>query len=106
MDKIAKILWTENGSNSFEEIVQYIAKDSPHYAGNFAKKILSSIENLEHFPEIGRIVPEYNRPDLREIIYQNYRIVYKIVGDAIYIALVVHGCRNIQDFFAPSSIRK
>lgn len=101
MDKIEKILWTEDGYSSFDEVVQYIAKDSPYYASNFAKKITSTIEILKDFPEIGRIVPEYNKPDLRELIYQNYRIVYRIVNDAIYIVLVIHGARNLTDILTP-----
>ena len=96
MDKIKKIKWTKDGYSSFEEVIQYIAKDSPYYARTFAKKILSSIEKLTDFPEIGRVVPEYNNPKIREIIYQNYRIVYKTVEDMIFVVLVVHGSRNLE----------
>ncbi|MDI6793952.1 MAG: type II toxin-antitoxin system RelE/ParE family toxin, partial [bacterium] len=64
MDKIEKLIWTEDGIKSFEEIIEYISRDSAYYAGNFAKKILLFIEQLKNFPRIGRIVPEYNNPDL------------------------------------------
>ncbi len=97
MDKIEKIIWTDDGIKSFEDIVQYIANDSIYYASEFAKRILSSIENLPEFPYAGRIVPEYKNPDLREIIYQNYRIVYKISDDAIYLLLVIHGSRLLPE---------
>ena len=36
MDKIKKISWTEDGYSSFADIVDYIAQDSPFYAGNFS----------------------------------------------------------------------
>jgi plasmid stabilization system protein ParE len=97
MDKIEKIIWTDDGIKSFEDIVQYIANDSTYYASEFAKMILSSIENLAEFPRAGRIVPEYKNPNLREIIYQNYRIVYKISGNAIYLLLVIHGSRLLPE---------
>jgi toxin ParE1/3/4 len=96
MGKIKKIKWTEDGHSSFEDVIQYIAKDSPYYAGVFAEKILASIEKLKDFPESGRIVPEYNNPEIREIIYKSYRIVYKIVEDAIFVVLVVHGSRDLE----------
>lgn len=32
MDKVEKIIWTEDGIGSFEEVVQYISKDSVYYA--------------------------------------------------------------------------
>ena len=41
-------------------------------------EILESIETNRTFPHIGRIVPEYNDPQLREILFRNYRIVYKL----------------------------
>jgi len=97
MDKIEKIIWTDDGIKSFEDIIQYIANDSTYYASEFAKRILSTIENLPEFPYLGRIVPEYNNPDLREIIYQNYRILYKISGNAIYLVLVIHGSRILPE---------
>lgn len=97
MDKIEKIIWTDDGIKSFEDIIQYISNDSTYYASEFAKRILSSIENLPEFPYMGRIVPEYNNPDLREIIYQNYRILYKIRGNAVYLILVIHGSRHLPE---------
>ncbi|ODS36499.1 hypothetical protein BEH94_11280 [Candidatus Altiarchaeales archaeon WOR_SM1_SCG] len=95
MDKIEKIIWTDDGINSFEDIVRYISMDSEYYASNFAKKVLLSIETLKIFPRIGRVVPEYNNPNIREIIYQNYRIVYKLSDKAVYIVLIIHGAKNL-----------
>lgn len=91
-------------------MVQYIFNDSEYYASNFARKLLLFIEKLKIFPHSGRIVPEYNNPDIRELIYQNYRIVYTIrdkaenyrivytIRDkAVYIVLVIHGTKNLPE---------
>ncbi len=90
MDKIEKIAWTEDAVSSFENVVKYISEDSVFYASNFAKKILVLVEKLKDFPSMGRIVPEYRNPEIRELIYQNYRIVYKISGEVIYLLLITH----------------
>jgi plasmid stabilization system protein ParE len=95
--KIEKIIWAEDGIKSFEDTIHYIAKDSPYYASSFANKILFSIEKLTWYPNIGRIVPEYNIPSIRELIYQNYRIVYKIDNKAVYILLVIHGTHGLPE---------
>ena len=95
MDKVEKIIWTEDGIGSFEEVVQYISKDSVYYASNFEKKIWLSIERLKDFPYMGRVVPEYSNPDIRELIYQNYRIVYTISSNVVYIVLVIHGSHKL-----------
>ena len=77
MDKVKRIRWTVDGISSLEEIITYIADNSPFYGGNFAGRVTTLIDNLKQFPEIGRIVPEYDDTEIRELIYQNYRIVYK-----------------------------
>jgi hypothetical protein len=42
-------------------------------------ELTSVTDQLQLFPEQGRIVPEYRNPDLREIIFQPYRIVYRLI---------------------------
>jgi len=97
MDKISKIIWTESGLLSLEEILNFISKDSEFYSGNFGKRILNLAENLEYFPYLGRIVPEYNNKVIRELIYQNYRLVYKIEENNIYIIYIGHGAKLLPD---------
>ena len=52
-------------------------------------------------PRCGRIVPELDDPGFREVIYGNYRIVYRIIGtyDDIEILAVVHGARDMKGAF-------
>jgi plasmid stabilization system protein ParE len=97
MDRIEKIIWTEDGINSLETIVEFIATDSRYYATNFAKQVLARIEKLIDFPSLGRIVPEYDNTSIREIMYQNYRIVYKVSETAIYVVLVIHGSHKLPE---------
>jgi plasmid stabilization system protein ParE len=48
-----------------------------------------------------RIVPELEDPRFREVIYGNYRIVYRIIGtdDDIEILAVIHGARDLKRAF-------
>ena len=96
MDKVT-IRWTQIGYESFEEVVQYIVKDSPYYGSNFASKILNLVEQLSLFPRMGREVPEYQNPTIRELIYQNYRIVYEVQDTAVWILLIIHGSRWLPE---------
>ena len=88
-----RIVWSEEALKDIEEIISFISKDSELYAVNFASKIISAVETLRVFPEIGRIVPEYADPKIREIIYRNYRIVYQIEERAVEIITVSHGSK-------------
>ena len=80
-----------------EEICRFISKDSDYYARMFIQRIVSIVEAIPFFPEAGRIVPEYQRQDLREKVYRNYRIVYRIKGDAVEIVAIIHGSKPLND---------
>jgi plasmid stabilization system protein ParE len=45
-------------------------------------------ETLSAFPESGRIVPEFSMPNLREIIFPPFRIVYKFEDTRVRIVRV------------------
>ena len=53
------------------------AKDSKVYAARFIKSLVEAAQKLENTPSMGRIVPELEEYGFREVIYQNYRIVYR-----------------------------
>lgn len=93
---VKKIRWSPKAADSFEEICNFIGKDSEFYASMFAKKIDEIVKNIPLFPEAGRIVPEYQNKNLREKIFQNYRIVYRIKGTFIEIASISHSARQLN----------
>jgi len=99
-----RVIWSPRASSHLEEICEYIAKDSSTYASIFAERILHIVKALPAFPESGRIVPEYNNPNLRETIYGNYRIVYrwKRSDGHIEIVAICHSARQIIRVVPPS----
>lgn len=89
--------WSPLSVSHFEEICDYIAKDSRYYAALFAKRVLSIVRSIPRFPKAGRIVPEYNDENLREKIYENYRIVDRIKSEVIEIVAICHGARPLKN---------
>lgn len=63
------------------------------YARIFAEKALAISETLATFPEMGRIVPKYNDPYLHEVLYGNYRLVYRLKDGVIELAAICHGAQ-------------
>ena len=97
---MGEIKWTEKSSSHLQAIHEYIAKDSKTYATRFIKSLIKATEKLELMPLCGRIVPELEAYGFREVIYRNYRIVYRLTGgDTIEILAVVHGAREIEKVF-------
>ena len=90
-----KIEWTEPAISDLDNLREYIARDSEYYADLFVEKIIAAVENIEEFPEIGRIVPEAEERNIREILFHNYRIVYRIEAERILILMVIPGSRDL-----------
>jgi plasmid stabilization system protein ParE len=85
------IIWSPLALDRVSEIAGYIAQDKPSAAEKWVKAIFSKVEQLEVSPEIGRIVPEIGNSQFRELIYYNYRLIYRIEKIRISIVTVRHG---------------
>ena len=88
---MVKIIWTQRSLTDLKSIVEYISKDSVKYASLTLERIIDVTKYIESNPRIGRMVPEIGKNDkLREIIFGNYRIIYKITSTSIVYILTVH----------------
>ena len=96
MVKIKTIYWTPKARDDVQHIAEYISKDSLPAAKAFTKKLIDSTKRLKNFPLSGRVVPEYNNPHMREIIFQKYRLIYRINGEVIQILNVFHGSKSLD----------
>ncbi len=93
---MAEIEWSLKAENDLNEIIDYIAQDSLEYALSFYEEVREKVENLIQFPKMGRIVPELDESNIRELILRNYRIIYRILGEKIQIVRLFHGSRIID----------
>lgn len=91
-----RIEWTDPAIADLSAIHDYIARDSEHYATQFVSRIIEAVEKLPSFPEMGRKVPEGRSEIIRELLFQNYRIIYRLKADKILIVTVSHGSRNLK----------
>jgi toxin ParE1/3/4 len=86
-----KIIWSPLAIDRASEIVDYIAQDKPSAAKKWINTVFSKVEQLKSSPEIGRIIPEIKNNQFRELIYGNYRIIYRIEKKQISILTIRHG---------------
>ena len=97
-----KIIWTKLALEDLEVIYEYIAKGSTYYAQKTIAKLRFRTQILKDFPESGRIIPEIENSNFRELIEGNYRIMYKVVNSNRIDILTVHNCarliENAYDF--------
>ena len=90
-----EIIWSENALNDIEAIASYIEKDSLHYAKAVVSTFFEKTDILIDFPLLGRVVPEYNETNIRELFIFSYRLIYKVNSSHISILTLIHGKRLI-----------
>jgi toxin ParE1/3/4 len=96
-----KLIWTDPSIEDLRSIRDYIARDSDYYAADFVEQVILSVERLLRFPRLGRVVPEAQDENIRELVYQNHRIIYRIAGERIEILAIVHGKRDLTKHRTP-----
>lgn len=92
-----KIFWSPLSIERITEIAKFIAEDKPGAAEKWIDSIFLSAEKLIDFPQSGRIVPELDHEEIREIIQGNYRIIYQINSDNIEILTVRHSKQLLSE---------
>jgi len=91
---MAKVIWAPSALDDIASIAEYIAGDSAEVASLFVRRLIEATDRLQGFPLSGRIIPEIDSPDCREVIYGVYRVMYRVERDEVWITGVVHGARN------------
>lgn len=80
-----------------EDILRYYAEqDVPGAGQRLVAEIVSSIESLAEYPDMGRIVAEFGVEHLRELILPPFRIVYRRDRNAVRIVRVWRGERALK----------
>jgi toxin ParE1/3/4 len=91
-----RVVWSRRASDDLAAIADYIATDSPTYAGIVVKKVVHQTRALSRFPRSGRKVPEFDNENIRELLVFSYRVIYRLEEREVVIAAVIHGKRMLQ----------
>ena len=89
------VIWTIPARDDLKAIFKYIALDSRFYANKVVREIIERVSTILDMPECGRIVPEINEKEIREIFIYSYRLIYQLTKDSIIVLAVIHSSRNI-----------
>ncbi|HBM16789.1 MAG TPA: plasmid stabilization protein [Lentisphaeria bacterium] len=98
-----RVEWTQLAQDRVFDIAAYISQDSLTEAKKWVGRIFDYVKRLEMFPESGRNIPELSgRKEIRELIFGNYRIIYRVEQDISYILTV----RNYKQILPLNEIIK
>ena len=91
-----KIIWSRQARDDLRDIVTFIAARNHPVAESFGFRLMAKVDLLEQHPHIGRVVPEGQDENVREIILPPYRVIYRVLAEhrVVAIARVWHGARG------------
>lgn len=102
------VLWSHDAERDLQEILGYIAGDSPLHAMRVCERLERRAAALERFPLRGRVVPELARLGIdrwRELIESPHRIVYEVSGRSVYVMAVLDGRRKLDELLVRRLVR-
>jgi plasmid stabilization system protein ParE len=90
------VIWSEPAKADLRSIHDFIAHNSRYYAKKVVQDIREKVDGLDELPKIGRMVPELNDENVRELSLYSYRIIYEIKNQIIFVLAVVHQRRDLK----------
>ena len=102
------VVWARAAAHDLEELVAYIAADSPVKARKVLRKLRERAARLEVSPERGRIVPELAGLGIRtfrQLVVRPYRMMYRVDDDRVTVLAVFDGRRDIEEVLLERLVR-
>jgi toxin ParE1/3/4 len=90
-----RVVWTDNAQQMLDDAVAYLARDSRPAAERLLIQALDAAFSLDVFSERGRVVPEFDQPNVRELLVQRYRLLYEVSALEVQILAFIHGARDL-----------
>jgi toxin ParE1/3/4 len=92
------VIWAESAQAALDEVVTYIAQDSRDQALKVLIRALETAASLHTLADRGRIVPELQEPNLREVFVYRYRLMYRVLPEQIQVVAFLHGARDFANW--------
>lgn len=86
---VTDIRWAGPAIRELEAALDYIARDNREAADRLADAVYNAVSRLRRFPASGRMVPELEDPDIREVIHPPFRVIYHQISGLVEILAVV-----------------
>jgi len=86
---VNKIRWSGPAGRELESALDFIAAENRDAADRLARAVFKAVSRLERFPTSGRMVPELEDPNLREVVHAPFRILYQVTTQHVEILAVI-----------------
>src|SRR3954470_20832782 len=92
-----RVVWSPLALERLQAIAEEISDERPGTAIRWVRAVFNRVNQLRQYPQSGRMAPELARPEIRQLPYPPYRIIYRVEGSRILILTVRHGRQEELD---------
>ena len=90
-----KLVYSQDAVDDLTRLREFIANTDPTAAARIAADLVTRINGLCAFPEMGRSVSQAPAPDsIRDFIFGKYVVRYTVQGSALVILRIWHHYEN------------
>ena len=95
---MAQVTWANAAIDDLQRLREYFEPASPRFAEKLMDQLISRTRMLVDFPQSGRMVPEFENAQLREVQSGNYRIIYRLEQtDKVEIVRIFHNAQLLDE---------
>lgn len=90
-----RLVYSEEAVADLVRLRAFIAENDPSVAARVAAELISRVENIRRFPELGRSVALAPEPDVvRDAVFGKYVVRYAVHAEAIVVLRIWHHYEN------------
>ena len=82
------LVWEVSARKETGDVFSHLFDLSPTLANTWADELEKKITLLETFPEMGRMVPDFEIRFIREVFVRKYRLIYQYQDETIRVLAV------------------
>lgn len=91
-----RVTWTETALRGLDSSIAFVAQESIDNALHLLERVLGAADSLEILSERGSPVPEYGEPEIRQLLVDPFRLLYRVSGSEIFILGVLHQRQDVE----------
>lgn len=89
MSGVLLVRFAESALRDLEDLrFWYADQGVPEVGERFVAEVVAKVEGLATHPDLGRMVPEFGQPFLKELLHPPFRIVYRRDPDRVRVVRV------------------
>lgn len=90
------MIWAPLAQEHVSQAFAYIAAERPSAAVRWFEAVVETAGSLAQFPDMGHVMPEAGRPEVREILVDPYRLIYRRDLDQVVVLAVFHARQDVD----------